>query len=110
MGLRHIFSSWKNNTSLITYSLFTSQPSGWKKDTRPDLRHNCQAISTILVSLHLLDLRHSNEAGSKRFLITKDTPLFKEDPFGIFQYYLESAQTLHDIEAWSTHQQPVHLF
>jgi hypothetical protein len=42
-----------------------SQPSGWKQDTRLDLRHSFQAGSTVLVLSHCLDLRHSNKAGSK---------------------------------------------
>ena len=36
------------------------------------------------------------------------TPSFREGPFGQYQAYLESVQTLHKIEVWSTHQQPVH--
>jgi hypothetical protein len=36
------------------------------------------------------------------------TPPFREGPFGLYQAYLESVQTLHEIEVWSTHQQPVH--
>jgi hypothetical protein len=36
------------------------------------------------------------------------TPPFEGGPFRLYQDYLESAQTLHKIEAWSTHQQPVH--
>jgi hypothetical protein len=36
------------------------------------------------------------------------TPPFREVPFGLYQTYLESVQTLHEIETWSTHQQPVH--
>jgi hypothetical protein len=35
-------------------------------------------------------------------------PLSEEGPFGLSQAYLESTQTLHKIEAWSTRQQPVH--
>jgi hypothetical protein len=77
-----------------------SQPSSWKQDTRLALRHDCQAGSTILVSSHLLALRHNNEAGNKRCLITTTTPPFEEGPFRLFQAYLESAQTLHEIEAW----------
>jgi hypothetical protein len=36
------------------------------------------------------------------------TPPFREGPFGLYQAYLESVQTLHEIEVWSTHQQHVH--
>jgi hypothetical protein len=36
------------------------------------------------------------------------TPPFREGPFGLYQDYLESVQTLHEIEVCSTHQQPVH--
>jgi hypothetical protein len=36
------------------------------------------------------------------------TPPFREGPFGLYQAYLESVQTLHEIEVWSTRQQPVH--
>jgi hypothetical protein len=32
------------------------------------------------------------------------TPPFEGGPFELHQAYLESAQTLHEIEAWSTHQ------
>ena len=70
---------------------FTSQQSIWKQDTRLALRHNYQAGSTVLVTSHLIA-----------------TPPFEEGPFGLYQAYLESAQTLHEIEAWSTHQQPIH--
>jgi hypothetical protein len=58
-------SIWKHSTSLITSSCFTSQPSGWKQDTRLALRHSCQAGSIVLVSSHRLALRHSNKDGSK---------------------------------------------
>jgi hypothetical protein len=37
------------------------------------------------------------------------TTHFRECPFRLYQYYLKSVQTLHEIEVWSTHQQPVHL-
>ena len=37
------------------------------------------------------------------------TPPFREGPFRLYQSYLESVQTLHEIEVWSTHQQYVHL-
>ena len=86
-----------------------SQPSGWKQDTRLALCHICQAGSSVLVTSHLLALHYNNEAGSKRCLITTTTPPFEEGPFGLYQAYLESAQTLHEIEAWSTHRQPIHL-
>jgi hypothetical protein len=36
------------------------------------------------------------------------TPPFREGPFGLYQAYLESVQTLHEIEVWSSRQQPVH--
>jgi hypothetical protein len=36
------------------------------------------------------------------------TPPFEGGPFRLHQAYLESAQTLHETEAWSTHLQPVH--
>jgi hypothetical protein len=85
-----------------------SQQSSWKKDTRLDLHHSCQARSTVLVSSHHLALRHSNKDGRKRCLITTTTPPFEEGPFRLYQDYIESSQTLHEIEAWSTHQQPVH--
>ena len=54
-----------------------------------------------------MDLRHNYQDGST-ILVTTTTPPFKEGPFGLYQAYLESAQTLHEIEAWSTHRQPVH--
>jgi hypothetical protein len=76
-----------------------SQPSGWKQDTRLDLCHSYQAGSIVLVSSHLLALRHNIEAGSKRCLITTTTPPFEEGPFKLYQAYLESAQTLHEIES-----------
>jgi hypothetical protein len=85
-----------------------SQQSSWKQDTRLALCHSCQDRSTVLVSSHRLALRHNNKDGSKRCLITATTPPFEEGPFGLYQAYLESAQTLDEIEAWSTHQQPVH--
>jgi hypothetical protein len=81
-----------------------SQQSHWKQDTRLALRHSCQARSIVLVSSHHLSLRHSNKDGSKRCLITTTTPPLEEGPFGLYQVYLESAETLHEIEAWSTHQ------
>jgi hypothetical protein len=87
---------------------FTSQPSGQKQDTRLALRHSYPAGSTVLVTSHHLDLRHNHQVGSMRCLITTTTPTFEEVPFGLYQAYLESAQNLHEIEAWSTHQQPVH--
>jgi hypothetical protein len=37
------------------------------------------------------------------------TPPFEGGPFRLYQAYLESDQTLHEIEAWSTHRQLVHL-
>ena len=42
-----------HSTSLITSSYFTSQPSGWKKDTRLALRHSFSRWkhSTSLISL-----------------------------------------------------------
>jgi hypothetical protein len=88
LALRHNFSSWKHSTNLISSSCFTSQASGWKQDTTLGLRHNCQAGSTVLVSSHLFVLRHNNEAGSKRCLITTTTPPFEEGPFGLYQAYL----------------------
>ena len=36
------------------------------------------------------------------------TPPFREGPSGLYQAYLESVQTLHEIEVWSSHQQPIH--
>jgi hypothetical protein len=36
------------------------------------------------------------------------TPPFREGPFGLYQAYLESVQTLHEIEVWSSRQQLVH--
>jgi hypothetical protein len=35
---------------------------------------------------------------------------FKGGPFGLYQDCFESAQTLHETEAWSTHLQPIPLF
>jgi hypothetical protein len=36
------------------------------------------------------------------------TPPFRDGPFRLYQAYLESVQTLHEIEVWSTRQQPAH--
>ena len=72
------------------------------------LHHSDPAGSTVLVISHHLALRHNHQVESNRCLITATTPPFEEGPFGLFQAYLKSAQTLHEIEAWSTHQQPVH--
>jgi hypothetical protein len=47
----------------------------------------------------------NSEVRSKEYIYT---PPFREGPFGLYQAYVESVQTLHDIEVWSTHQQPIH--
>jgi hypothetical protein len=42
-----------------------SQPSGWKQDTRLDLRHFYQVGSTVLVSSHHISLGHNTQARRK---------------------------------------------
>jgi hypothetical protein len=121
LALRHNYPA--GSTVLVTSSsCFTSQPSGQKQDTRLALRHSYPAGSTVLVTSSSCftsqplgrkqgtcpALCHNHQVGSKRCLITTTTPPFGEGPFRLYQAYLESAQTLHEIEAWSTHQQPVH--
>ena len=53
---------------------------------------------------------HQHEAGITTLGWQHNTtPPFEGDPYGLHQAYLESAQTLHEIEVWSTHIQPTHL-
>jgi hypothetical protein len=89
-------------------SCFMSQQSGRKQDTRLALRHSYLAGSIVLVISHHLALRDNHQVGSKRCLITTSTPPFEEGPFELYQAYLKSTQTLCEIVAWSTRQQPVH--
>jgi hypothetical protein len=48
-------------------------------------------------------------ARSEERKIITSTPPFEEVPFELCQAYLGSTQTLREIEAWSTCQQPFHL-
>ena len=41
----------------------------------------------------------NSEVRSKEYTFT---PPFREGPFKLYQSYLESVQTLHEIEVWST--------
>jgi hypothetical protein len=53
----------------------------------------------------------NSEVRSKEYIyiyIYIYAPPFREGPFELYQAYLESVQTLHKIEVWSTHQQPLH--
>jgi hypothetical protein len=63
----------------------------------------------VLVTSHHLALRHNHQVRRKISLIIATTPPFEEGPFRLYQAYLEISQTLYEIEAWSTHQQPIHL-
>jgi hypothetical protein len=83
--------------------------------------HQHEASITAIKLAHQHSTRleyHQHEAGITargRYIDTArswniiTTPPFEGGPFGLYQAYLKSAQTLHEIEAWSTHQQPVHL-
>jgi hypothetical protein len=59
--------------------------------------------------MKLASQQHQHGAGNIQHKAGIDTtPPFKGGPFGLHQACLESAQTLHETKAWSTHQQPVH--
>jgi hypothetical protein len=65
IGFTSQLSSQKLSSHYITSSCFTSQPSGWKQDTRLDLHHTCQARISVLVTSHLLALHHNHPVGNK---------------------------------------------
>jgi hypothetical protein len=56
-----------------------------------------EARNTSSVMLYALScFTSNNEVRSKENIYT---PPFREGPFGLYQAYLESVQTLHEIEA-----------
>jgi hypothetical protein len=74
-----------------------------RSEARNTQRHALRLTARSEAMTHLaLRLTTRSEARNKY------TPPFREGPFGLYQAYLESVQTLHEIEAWSTRQQPVH--
>jgi hypothetical protein len=76
-----------------------------RSEARNTQRHALRLTARSEAMTHLaLRLTARSEARNKIY-----TPPFREGPFGLYQAYLESVQTLHEIEVWSTRQQPVHL-
>jgi hypothetical protein len=74
-----------------------------RSEARNTQRHALRLTARSEAMTHLaLRLTARSEARNKY------TPPFREGPFGLYQAYLESVQTLHEIEVWSTRQQPVH--
>jgi hypothetical protein len=75
-----------------------------RSEARNTQRHALRLTARSEAMTHLaLRLTARSEARNNIY-----TPPFREGPFGLYQAYLESVQTLHEIEVWSTHQQPVH--
>jgi hypothetical protein len=63
-----------------------------------------------IFSTRLASQQHQHEDGNLHHKVgINTTPPFEGGPFGLYQAYIESAQTLNEIEAWSTHLQPIHL-
>jgi hypothetical protein len=76
-----------------------------RSEARNTQRHALRLTARSEAMTHLaLRLTARSEARNKYIY----TPPFREGPFGLYQAYLESVQTLHEIEVWSTRQQPVH--
>jgi hypothetical protein len=74
-----------------------------RSEARNTQRHALRLTARSKAMTHLaLRLTARSEARNKY------TPPFREGPFGLYQAYLESVQTLHEIEVWSTRHQPVH--
>jgi hypothetical protein len=76
-----------------------------RSEVRNTQRHDLHLTARSKVMTHL-DLRLTARSEARNKYIY--TPPFREGPFGLYQAYLKSVQTLHKIEVWSTHQQPVY--
>jgi hypothetical protein len=63
-----------------------------------------------IFSMKLTSQQHQHKARNLQHKADiNTTPPFEGGPFRLHQACLESAQTLHKTEAWSTHLQAIHL-
>jgi hypothetical protein len=66
-----------------------------RSEARITQQGSCFTSNSEVRSMTHLALRLTTRSEARN----KYTPLFREGPFGLYQAYLESVQTLHEIEA-----------
>jgi hypothetical protein len=86
----------------------TTSERSWKYSTQSWHLNNI-SMKLEIFSIRLASQQHQYEARNiqHKFGIHTTSP-FEGGPFRLHQACLESSQTLHEIEAWSTHLQPIH--
>jgi hypothetical protein len=87
----------------------TTSTRSWKSSARGWHHNNINTkLEIFSMRLDITTTSTRSWKSSARGWHHNTTPPFEGGPFGLHQACLESAQPLHETEAWLTHLQPVH--